>query len=210
MLDGVRHALASEEVGGRLDAGCEPFAGRFDLDRERRPARELPERCRQPGVELRRTQSPCELAQLVDGALDFRHSAVEGRSRLLGVLVTFHLVLLGWMCFRANSLADLQLLANNLVNGLGVDAAALWQGDLRHFYWTLVLALGLTRTEFVLSVGLAAFLWLSDWFLETEAWRGFAVERLPHYARLAFYDSLIFATLFLGVFGQKQFIYFQF
>ena len=73
----VRETFAGGEVRGRLDVGGGPRAGRPHLDRERCPAREIPQRGPEAGVELRRPQPARQLAQLVDREGDLRDRPLQ-------------------------------------------------------------------------------------------------------------------------------------
>ena len=77
MLHGVGQPLARDEVGRGLELMREALAVRPDLDRQRGAGGELPERRREPGVELRRPDSAGELLELADSDGDLRNRAVD-------------------------------------------------------------------------------------------------------------------------------------
>jgi len=151
---------------------------------------------------------------LVSGPLRERALAavgmsVEGRTRrVFDVLVTFHLALLAWVFFRADSLADAWLVFAQAGEGLSVQLGALASGDIRQAYQAAVVAVGISKGEFVLSVLAVVFVYGVDLFIE----RGGLEVTTPRLRilRFAWYDLLILLTLLLGAFGQQQFIYFQF
>jgi D-alanyl-lipoteichoic acid acyltransferase DltB (MBOAT superfamily) len=131
----------------------------------------------------------------------------RGRS-VFDVLVTFHLALLAWVFFRADSLGDALLLFAQAGEGLTAQVGALLSGDLRLAYQSTVVAVGIGKSEFLLSLLAVVFVYAVDLFVE----RGGLEVNTPRrrILRFAWYDLLILLTLLLGAFGQQQFIYFQF
>ena len=133
----------------------------------------------------------------------------DGRTRaLFDVLVTFHLALIAWVFFRADSMADVWLLFAQAGDGLSAQLGALVSGDIRQAYQAAVVAVGISKSEFVLSVLAVVFVVGVDLVAE----RGGISVSTPRrrLLRFAWYDLLILLTLLLGAFGQQQFIYFQF
>ena len=128
--------------------------------------------------------------------------------RALQVGITFHLVLLSWVFFRANSVSDAFTLLGSAWAGLGGQLAALLAFDFGEVTQDVVYAVGLGRPEFALSVGLIGLLVVKEW-LEEHGRPVVSPER-AQLMRLAWADMLVVAILFLGVFGEQAFIYFQF
>jgi len=123
------------------------------------------------------------------------------------VVVTFHLALVAWVFFRANNVTDAFLIFSRSTVDLGNHLTALATLDYRALDLALVLEVGGTRLDFVLSLLGIGYVILSD--LGDE----FLPERLakaPALSRMAYYDLLVLGMLLIGVFGQTSFIYFQF
>ncbi|HEY0978076.1 MAG TPA: MBOAT family O-acyltransferase [Flavobacteriales bacterium] len=116
--------------------------------------------------------------------------------RWLGVIITFHLVVLGWVFFRATSLKN----AFNVLEGIATKA---WHpGDLMH----LLDRVGHGVLEFTVLFGLL--------FLLVDPWMD-AVIKGERPGPRGFIAHLLFAALAVGIlifgwFGSTGFIYFQF
>jgi alginate O-acetyltransferase complex protein AlgI len=111
------------------------------------------------------------------------------------VLLTFHLVAFAWIFFRAASLQDAVTVITRICTALprlGVLA--------RNYNWT---------GEFVLAVGLVAFLIGVEVLDERIGVRGFLARR-PVAVRWGAYYGLMAALLVLGVWGLNRFVYMQF
>ncbi len=116
-----------------------------------------------------------------------------GISGLLEMLVTFHLVLLGWVFFRAKSPGDAWLIVSRVAGDLG---GSVWRGA--------------SSLRFAESLGLIGILMA----VQISQYRG----RLPLYRRQVAlpaslrwigYLAMIFGLIFLGR-SSSDFIYFQF
>jgi D-alanyl-lipoteichoic acid acyltransferase DltB (MBOAT superfamily) len=128
-----------------------------------------------------------------------------GRTRRAGsIIVTFALITVAWVFFRANTLRD----AAYIIGHLGSDVS-LWLSpqSLRHG----LAAIGITSLTLAIVMGATLVLITADWWADS---RGedlvVLAERLPIPGRWTLYYALGFATALMGVFGQQQFIYFQF
>jgi len=108
-------------------------------------------------------------------------------------LVTFHLVLLAWIFFRANDVSD----AFYILTHIPVDLVQ-----------TLSLA-GLSRYQLLLGVLLIGMLQVVHLGQEHYA-IGERLMRLPLPLRWALYLAVLIMIELLGVYGGSQFIYFQF
>ena len=133
----------------------------------------------------------------------------SSRSRAaLDIVVTFHLALVAWVFFRADSLGDAILVFQQSTQGLSAQLAPMLDGDVRAAYQAAVIAVGVPKSEFVLGLLGLLFVTVVDSVQE----RGGL--SLPHgsarFLRFAWYDLLILLIILLGAFGQQQFIYFQF
>lgn len=118
---------------------------------------------------------------------------------LVGVIITFNLVTLAWIFFRANSVADAFLLLNNLVPLTNLAAInAPWAGLVSN-----------PAQQMALSIGLIVLL-LVVHLVQEQQW---AVPRFwlrPAWFRWAAYLGLALAVMNLGITEEVPFIYFQF
>lgn len=119
--------------------------------------------------------------------------------KFIKVFATFHLTLLAWVFFRANSVSDAFTHLNSMLslntNGLAEafdkpSAAAGW------------IELGIA------SGALAALLMAH--LIERRQSIGVYLAQQPRWARWAAYQALIVGILIFGVFSHAEFIYFQF
>jgi D-alanyl-lipoteichoic acid acyltransferase DltB (MBOAT superfamily) len=115
-------------------------------------------------------------------------------------LVTFTLICAAWIFFRANSIGDAFYILRH----------ALHAGDLLH-PGALLGASGLAVSASALAVAVAGIVALVSMDWVCERYDAFAViARQPLWRRWALYYAFGFAVVFLGRFGNQQFIYFQF
>ena len=119
-------------------------------------------------------------------------SAVRG---FLAVLVTFHLILVTWVFFRAESLTD----AVTILSRVAASAAELPR----------LLQVRIASGEILFSLGLIAVLLLWEVIDERRpVW-----DRLtssPVYVRWAVYYALLTCLIVLGTWNQQEFVYMQF
>jgi D-alanyl-lipoteichoic acid acyltransferase DltB (MBOAT superfamily) len=105
----------------------------------------------------------------------------------LRIVVTFHLVCVGWLIFRADTLEQ----AAGMLRAIAVHPA-------------------IPAASYLVPVALAIIpLWLVQLIQYTTGDLGF-LTRAPWYARSLFYTGCFYAVVLLGQFGGQQFIYFQF
>jgi hypothetical protein len=123
------------------------------------------------------------------------------------VVVTFHLALVAWVFFRANHVTDAFLVLSRSTLDLSDHLMALLTLDYRALDTALVLSVGGTRLDFVLSVVGIGYVLVSDLCEEILPQ---SLRDAPLASRMAYYDLLVLGMLLFGVFGQSQFIYFQF
>jgi D-alanyl-lipoteichoic acid acyltransferase DltB (MBOAT superfamily) len=119
---------------------------------------------------------------------------------------TFHLALVAWVFFRANTVSDALTIVRR-----GVTEFPLWLASLpsvRDVYDLVVLPTSISQNEMVLSFAAVGVLLISDWLQEQGRVARYAAQR-PWLQRV-WYNALVFGCLLLGVFGKEQFIYFQF
>ena len=105
----------------------------------------------------------------------------------LRIFVTFHLVCLGWLFFRAKSIAQVQGMLSAIVLHPAIPAAA-----------------------FLVPVALVVLPLLLIQFLQYHADDLSIIERTPWYVRSVFYKVLFYAFVLAGEHGGGKFIYFQF
>ena len=123
--------------------------------------------------------------------------------RLKNQLITFHLVVLAWIFFRANSLGDALYIVKNIFKG--------WPSDFFSYGKYLLpftnsnKALGV----FLLSVFLIVFMECVQWVARNPHYRERLWQKSPAMQTAAFF-VLGYMVLFLGVFNRSSFIYFQF
>jgi D-alanyl-lipoteichoic acid acyltransferase DltB (MBOAT superfamily) len=138
-------------------------------------------------------------ARLVDAVglrrLPRIHAAIQG-------LVTFSLVSLGWVFFRAASVAD----AGLVVAGMGAGWGSLLEpAPLPR----LAAAMGVAPGELLLAVTFAVLLFLAEWRAgDTPPLNLVAVQ--PAHVRWPAYYVLVSLILAFGVFDSAPFLYFQF
>jgi alginate O-acetyltransferase complex protein AlgI len=115
------------------------------------------------------------------------NSIDRGCWTVLRIVVTFHLVCLGWLIFRAESIGQAAAMASAIVKHPALPGA-----------------------RYVLPAVCAI---LPLWMVELWQYRARdldIVARTPWYIRSAFYTACFYAIVLGGEFGGQQFIYFEF
>ncbi len=127
-----------------------------------------------------------------------RSHAIRGNLRvlrLLGWAVTFHAVTIGWVLFRAADLTAARTLLAGLFSmppgGIGAELSVLWGRSL----WIAMSGLALLGASRIVQARASL----------RQRW-----ECCAPWIRVAAFYALAAATLVLGRFGTKAFIYFQF
>jgi alginate O-acetyltransferase complex protein AlgI len=105
----------------------------------------------------------------------------------LRMVITFHLMCLGWLIFRAGSLDQAAGMLAAIVHRPAIPAAA-----------------------YLLPVALTIIPLLLVQFLQYAANDLDVISRTPWYVRSLFYTACFYAIVLLGQFGGRQFIYFKF
>jgi len=122
--------------------------------------------------------------------------------RLCRMALTFLLVNLAWVFFRARSMEDALHVLQGLPHGwLSLADTTLWQHGIER--------LGVFSSELLLAVALVGAVLAGDAY----AARGTVHHRLnawPRLARWALYSAALWAIFLWGVLRQQEFIYFQF
>ena len=121
-------------------------------------------------------------------------AALRARPFVAGI-VTFHLVTIAWISFRAASLADAGTVVTRIV--AWADAGQ-----------PLSVA-GFDSIEFVLAIAFVAMLELVQ-VVQERGHIATLLSRLPSVARLALYATVMLIILLFGRFDERAFIYFQF
>ncbi|MGM0499181.1 MAG: MBOAT family O-acyltransferase [Bacillota bacterium] len=119
------------------------------------------------------------------------------------VLVTFSLVNFGWIFFRANSLADAVYVVNNLFSSLGTQLSS-WEN-----FRAAVIGYGLNQSELIIAISVIIIMESVHLMQRKVSVREFLNQK-PLVFRWAAYYALIILILALGVYGETEFIYFQF
>lgn len=110
----------------------------------------------------------------------------------LKIAVTFHLVCFSWIFFRAGNLGDAYYITTHLFTG--------W-----HFAEVSLISLLTPQIFFVILLGIVSL------FLGSQGrWLWLQMEAKPRWVRWSVYYACLAIVLFMGVFEQRQFIYFQF
>jgi alginate O-acetyltransferase complex protein AlgI len=105
----------------------------------------------------------------------------------LRIFVTFHLVCLGWLMFRCQTIAQLGGMLSAIFKHPAIPASA-----------------------YILPVSLAILPLLVVQFAQYKTKDLNVIARTPWYVRSLFYTACFYAFVLAGEFGGKQFIYFQF
>ena len=130
------------------------------------------------------------------------------RRQFFDILLTFHLALVAWVFFRADSLGDAVQVFQLGFGGLGEHLAALAAGDIRTVYQAVVFAVGVPKWDLGLALLGLVMVFALDWWAERRD------QTVPaptnRLLRFIWFDFLVLYTLLLGAHGQQQFIYFQF
>ena len=136
-------------------------------------------------------------------AQEYRAAGFAGRIRVgwlrsaLAVFTTFHLVVLAWIFFRANSLSDALVLLQRMF---------LFEGDISTVAFATALG------PFELAIAFGAILFMEAVHVLQERWESTSayLSRKPRWLRWSLYYAVIFAILMFGEFSLTEFIYFQF
>ena len=115
---------------------------------------------------------------------------LRGIPRIAAVIFMFHLTCVGWLIFRAQSLEQLGSLALALVTDMGLPTPATLHALLQviFFTWLLLVVQAVQR------------------FKDDDL----GLLRTPNWLRAPLLVAMFYCLLIWGVFGGKEFIYFQF
>jgi len=144
---------------------------------------------------------------LIAGIVKDKMMGTHKKERKLPAMVTnFVLVALAWVFFRAANIHDALYLLTHLVQG--------WHPFSGAFYKSSILSLGendLVYGAFNVALGLMLIIGLlaAERFTRENVPLDVLTRRSP-VVRLCFYSVFVLFILFLGVFKNSEFIYFQF
>ena len=131
---------------------------------------------------------------------------------LIQVVFTFILVNIGWIFFRANNLSDVKIIFGKIYEFILLFPDIITQKlSIREVisFHSIQENLLLTKIDLAIVFGAILFMELVHLLQSQVSIRSFMSSR-PVFVRWAVYLILIWAILLFGVFGQKEFIYFQF
>ena len=121
----------------------------------------------------------------------------------LTVITTYLLVAFAWIFFRADSVKSAFYISKHIFTGIPEVII-----DFLH-HKSVTSGLGLSRFDLIFSVFLIIFLETVHFF-QTKISLTTVFNQKPAYVRWAVYYMFFLVLLFLGVFENRQFIYFQF
>lgn len=131
--------------------------------------------------------------------------AEDGRVRhALQIAITFTLVTVGWIFFRANSLADAGYMLSHLLSRSLLDL---------HGAVTAITGLGLSKRVLEVTAAAAVLVFAVEWLATRIDLKGL-IYRQPLLVRWALYQAAIVAVIVLGRYGPgltgSDFVYFKF
>ena len=122
---------------------------------------------------------------------------------VVAALVTFVLVTLAWVLFRAATLRDAAYVLGHLFSGLAQQLSSVQAAK------AALRVTGLTTSTLLITLCSLTVLQTVE-ALQEAGRGGLLLERSPTWLRWGAYYGLVAWTLALGVFGRNAFIYFQF
>ena len=126
----------------------------------------------------------------IEGATGWRKESPL--NNYLRIFITFHLVLFGWIFFRANTLSEALILIRRIFNNFGSIETVF-----------------IPNQNILLSIVFIVFLLVHEQMLK-EAALDEILLRQTTWARWTYYVSVTVLIFWFGVFTNNQFIYFQF
>lgn len=122
---------------------------------------------------------------------------------IISTISTFVLVAFAWIFFRANSVDSAFYIVKHIFTGIPDVVHQLINNQ------PILESMGLKKNDFALSILLIIFLETVHYVQSKKSLSDIFVQK-PAYVRWAVYYGVILAIIFLGVFENRQFIYFQF
>ena len=117
------------------------------------------------------------------------------------VCITFALVSLAWIFFRADSLRDAAYIITHLHAG--------WIDLLTGDRFESMIFFGRPKNELIIALASLIFVWIIHFIEDHDAMRRMLSER-PFYVRWPVYYLMLFAVFLLSAPGSQKYIYFQF
>jgi D-alanyl-lipoteichoic acid acyltransferase DltB (MBOAT superfamily) len=117
------------------------------------------------------------------------------------VFITFILISLAWVFFRANSLHDAVYFITHLHMG--------WLDIFAENKLSAMIFLGRPKSQLIIALSSLVFVWFVH-FIETHDNMRHMLSEKPFYLRWAVYYVMMIAVLLLSAPGSQRFIYFQF
>lgn len=125
------------------------------------------------------------------------------KAPIISTISTFVLVAFAWIFFRANSVDSAFYIVKHMFTGIPDVVHQLVNNQ------PVLESMGLKKNDFALSILLIIFLETVHYVQGKKSLSDIFVQK-PAYVRWAVYYGVILAIIFLGVFENRQFIYFQF
>jgi alginate O-acetyltransferase complex protein AlgI len=132
-----------------------------------------------------------------------RFDKLPAFNNFLQTSITFFLVTFAWIFFRANSVSDAFYIIKHSITGLYSNLLNLYH------HLSIRLELGLPKHEILIGV-LAIILMEIIHVMQNKFIMREWVRSKPSIIRWSIYCSVVLMILFLGVYENRQFIYFQF
>lgn len=132
--------------------------------------------------------------------------------KTIQVIITCCLVAFAWIFFRANNLNDAFYISSNLFTDLGVDISAIMNGFAQRGQGKNVFSnifLGQLVEDFIIAILSICILKFVHHYQQKGSFRAF-LDQKSVIIRWGAYYAMVLMIIFLGVYSQKQFIYFQF
>jgi D-alanyl-lipoteichoic acid acyltransferase DltB (MBOAT superfamily) len=124
-------------------------------------------------------------------------------NKYLQIGITFILVDFAWIFFRANSLTDAWYIIRNLFSGITSQISSIGMLSIS------LSGFGFSKYELAVAVGVILIMEAIHLIQRHGSIRHMMRDK-PIWFRWSLYYALIFMILFLGAYGNQEFIYFQF
>ncbi len=127
------------------------------------------------------------------------------------IFITFSLICFSWIFFRANSITDALLIIRNMTRGWGQLSSNVAEFGLKAFKVSNIFGKQITINDrwLIISFMLIGFLVFVHSIQRHSRIRHMLTEK-PWWVRWPLYYTIVLLIVFLGAYGENQFIYFQF
>jgi D-alanyl-lipoteichoic acid acyltransferase DltB (MBOAT superfamily) len=126
---------------------------------------------------------------------------------IIQVLITFSLVTLAWIFFRAKSVSIALYIIRQSLNGLGMNIYNLFYNLYHHV--PLDFNMGLSRSELLIGIAAVALMELIHLMQNKYKMQNW-IRSKPVFLRWSIYYLIAMLIIVFGVFSNREFIYFQF